>query len=383
MTRKIKVAPLMALVMATVAMAGCDSDPTGVAERFDPRDLEAAYTWVFLEQWDEAAALGYPAVELTWEVPASFGDEVFRIYARRAGGSYGLIATVTSCRSAVCTYLDTNVAGGRSYDYYVATVDERDGTEVGLSDAVAVDVPERPALTTPGAAAAVALDGAAYLEWDATGAARYIVLAQPEGEGIFLIGETDGTSYYDDRAANGVRYSYYLAAVDGAGHVSALSQSARVIPRPDFHADFVYAHADDPAASGFRFVSHEDDDPIVAGDSPDAQWRLEEVNGELRIRPLGQTVIDSGTFTTELTCGPGSDVSCVDVEVAPTAGFASTAVPATTGMTYVLRVRGSDGQQHYAKLRVQGQTQDSQGRRLVVFDWAYQLRADEPSLNVM
>src|SRR5690606_12668015 len=131
-------------------------------------------------------------------------------------------------------------------------------------------------------------------------------------DAIFLVGETDGNSYLDDRAENGVRYRYYLAAVDGFDHVSSLSQSADAFPRPDFHAEIIDADADLPTASGFRFVSSESQDPIVAGSAGNAQWRVEVSGGRLVIRPLGQTRVTAGTFTTQLTCGPGSESNCVD-----------------------------------------------------------------------
>jgi hypothetical protein len=164
-----------------------------------------------------------------------------------------------------------------------------------------------------------------------------------------------------------------------------MSSGSRAIPRPDFHADIIYSSADNLAASGFRFVNRETDDPIVPGNAGNAQWRLETVGGVLRIQPLGQTRVTSGTFTTQLTCGPGSDANCVDINTAPAdAQFNAVGAPVnvSAGNTYVLRVIGPDNRVHFGKVRVQGDTRDSQNRRLVVFDWAYQLRPDERSLNL-
>jgi hypothetical protein len=372
------------LLLGLAGLIGCNAiDRVGVGSGGDPRGLEGEYSWV-LQRWDQGAAQGYPLVQLSWEMPTRFDREVFRVYSRRAGsGSYTLIATVTACSAGVCRYGDTNVAGGRSYDYYVAMVDERDGRELGTSRSIRVDVPQRPNLAAPPAPAAVALDGAVHLRWTGTGAERYLVLAQEEGGPTYLVGETDGTSFFDDRAENGLRYRYQLAAVDASGHVSALSQAAQAIPRPDYHADVVYAAAHHLAASGFRFVTAETADPIVPGNSPSAHWRLEEVGGVLRIQPVNQTAITAGMFTTQLTCGPGSDADCVDVRVAPAAGFASGSVAVETGFTYVLRVVGADDRTHFGKIRIQGSSVDTQGRRLIVFDWAYQLRPDEPSLNLV
>lgn len=370
--------------MISFPMGGCDGlGSLGHGDRLDPSSLTGAYSWTH-QTWDQGVAVGYPAVDLAWTVPRDHHREVFRVYARSgSGGGYTLIATVTSCLESVCRYSDTNIANGWSYDYYIATVDERTDAELGTSAAIRVEVPDRPNQAAPAAPTAISLDGAAYLRWSASGAQRHLLVVQPENESIFLIGETDGTSYYDDRAENGVRYRYHLAAVDAHGHVSSLSTAAEAFPRPDFHADIVYAAGDSLPASGFRFVSSEADDPIVPGNSSTAQWRLDVVNGEFRMIPLGSTAISTYGFTTALTCGPGSDATCVDVRMVPTgASFSGAAVTVQPGFTYLLRVIGSDGRTRYGKLRVQGTSRNSVGHRLMIFDWAYQTRPDERSLNL-
>jgi hypothetical protein len=374
-----------AFMLSLGFVTGCEAiDSIGPGSGRDVRNFDGEYAWVH-QTWNGSTEQGYPVVNLSWQLPSSYSGEVFRIYSRRSsGGVLDLIATVTSCSQSVCRYTDTNVLGGQSYEYSVSTYDDRSATEVGISETIRVDVLARPNLAAPGAPTAISLDGATYLRWTATGAQRYIVLTQPEGSSLFQVGETDGASFYDGRAENGVRYRYYVAAVDPAGHVSSLSQPADAFPRPDFFADVVYAHSDNPAGSGFRFVTSETQDPIVSGTSTSAQWRLEVSGTTLRIQPLGQTLITAGTFTTQLSCGPGSDASCVDIRTAPAAAqLTTTAATVQSGFTYVLRVVGADNRTHYAKMRVQGSSVDAQGRRLIVFDWAYQLRPDEVSLSVM
>lgn len=375
-------APLLLLLMAI--SVGCDAvGGTGFDRDRDPENLEARYTWV-LQRWTDGRSIGYPMVQLTWEVPFDFDEEAFRVYGRNArAGRYQLIATVTSCIEGFCQYGDVNVLPGESYDYYVATVDEWDGNEIGSSRTVSITIPTTSNVAAPTALSAVSLDGAAYVEWSATGAQRYMVLSQAENEGVFLIGETDGTSFLDDRAVNGTRYRYYLAAVDEDGQVSGLSTAAEAFPRPDFHSEIIYAHADLPTASGFRFVTSDDADPILAGTATGAQWRVETTSTGLVIQPLGSTAITSGTFTTQLTCGPGAEASCEDIRTAPSdAQFATSPVPVESGYTYVFRVTGAENRVHYAKVRVQGTAVDTQGHRLVVFDWAYQLRPQERSLTI-
>lgn len=380
---KVKRFSVLGIVMLAGFAAACDDVGTGPGSWDDPRNLTGDYRWVF-SGYDNGQPYGYPSVELTWDMPRDANFDPFRVWARNSrGGSWELIATVTSCIDGFCRYLDVNVAQGESYDYYITTVDEWDGADIGASSDVRVDVPRDPDLDSPTGVDAVSLDGAAYLRWDATGALLYEVWAEPEGESIFLIGETDGTSYMDDRAENGVRYRYWVAAVDGDGYRSALSSSATAIPRPDYHTDVVYSFSDQTDQSGFRFVTSEDQNPIVSGTSGSAQWRLEEVGGILRLQPLGSTRITSGTFTTQLTCGPGSEADCVEVASAPGDGsFGSSPVAVAAGHTYVFSVTGDDGRRHFAKIRVQAGTVDTSGRDLIIFDWAYQLRSDEPSLQL-
>ena len=383
MNRRMRVRPGVWLLVG-IALSACDA--TGVlapVNNSDARQLNVDYAWE-LEGWDQGVARGYPVALLSWELPARYDREAFRVYARRASsGSYGLIATVTSCADGVCRYSDTNIAAGSSYDYYVATFDERNGTEVGISTAIRIDVPHPSNLAAPSAPTAVSLDRAVYLHWPRSdNVERYTLLVQLDDGSTFVIGETDGASFFDGRVDNGTRYRYHLASTDVNGHVSDLSQAATAFPRPDYHADVVYAHDDRPAESGFRFVDNETDNPIRSGTATTAQWRLESVAGTLRIQPLNGSAITVGRFTTELSCGPGSDADCEDIRVAPAAAeFGTGSAVVETGHTYILRVTGSDNQTHYAKLRVQGATTDVNGHRLIVFDWAIQLRPNEPTLN--
>jgi hypothetical protein len=48
--------------------------------------------------------------------------------------------------------------------------------------------------------------------------------------------------------------------------------------------------------------------------------------------------------------------------------------------TYVMRVRGDDGQMRYGAIRVQLLGYDGSDRALMIFDWAYQLQVGNPNL---
>lgn len=368
---------------ATLLAGGCEED--GI---FDggfggdaPGAVDAAYRWT-AEGWNLSTGRvsGRAVVEVTWELPDDWDGEAFRVYSRRTGDAgYDLVATVTSCSEGLCRYSDTNVAAGRSYDYYVTAVDQRSGRESEPSGRRTVTVPQYPSLSAPAGVAVTALDDALFVRWDGTGAERYLVFVQ-DGSDLFTVGETDGTGFLDSRARNGSAYTYRVVAVDSLGHASSLSATAQGTPRPDYHAELVYLHSDSAAVSGFRFRTSDEADPLVSGNDPAAQWRLESVNGALSLRPLGQTQLAAGTFTTALACGPGSEDDCRSVERAPSTGFSATPLPVDPGFTYVFRVVGDDGQPHHGKIRVTGPGTDPRGKRVLVFDWAYQLRANEASL---
>lgn len=386
---------LLALSLMPILFAACGDDDDdgrgpigpGPGGDLDPEIVDARATWVE-EGWQGRDPIGSPGVQLFWSLPRDWDGEVFRVYGRRSGsGDYLLIATVTSCRQRQCVYTDTNVSRGQSYDFFIVAVDERRNVELGESAAVTVQVPGVDPPAIPGGLRAIPLDGGAFLLWDGVGAAKYrVFLTGVDDEELFVeVGATDGLGYVDTRAENGSVHSYAVAGVghpDEGGYVGRLSESVTVVPRPDYHAELIYARQDSAAASGFRFRSSENDSPILAGDSGDAQWRLEATADGLVIVPLGATAVTEGVFTTDLTCGPGSEADCEYVAQAPgDAAFGDEPVLVSTGNSYVFRVTVA-GQTHYAKIRVQGDGVDGSGRRLVVFDWAFQLLPGEPSLNV-
>lgn len=372
------------------AIAGCGSDggiivgPGGTD--LQPGNFDARYEWV-LHGWQPGGLdpVGHAGVVLTWTLPADWDREPFRVYARRSVSSdYVAISTITSCADDICSYTDLNVSPGQSYDYFVATVDERTDEEFE-SEAVAVQVPSAALPQTPGSPEVTALDDALYLTWQSTGAARYRIFLERIGtsEEFVEIGETDGTSFVDERAENGVEYGYRIAAIDPIGQFSRRSAIGSGIPRPDYHTELVWSHLDDPSASGFRFQSSDDLDPIYGGLDAQAQWRLDESNGVLTIVPNSGTLVTAGYFTTALTCGPAADADCISVATAPAASeFGSGAVEVAAGNTYVFQVTGDDGSKHYGKIRVQGSSVDTSGSTVLLFDWAYQLLPNEPSLSV-
>lgn len=374
-------------------LAACEPSDRGVivgpGEPGEPRDFAVRYQWVF-EGFSGTTPTGYPSVQLTWLPPSDWDDEVFRVYGKRTGGAnYSLIATVTSCTQAGCVYTDRNVQHGQQYTYYVAAVDEAGGGETASEFAENITVPalNRPAAPTAGTP--VGLDDAVYLRWtdtnNAAAVARYMVyLTQLQGQAeLYRVGDTDGRGFLDEQAQNGSEYGYRVAAVDTLGHVSSLSAQMTAVPRPDFTGELIYAHASNATQSGFRFVSSESQDPVVAGTSASAHFRLETSAGGWRIVPLnGAQVVEFGR-TTAITCGPGADAECRAATVAPTSGYTSSAIAVMPEFSYVFRVPGAAGQVHHGVVRVQLLGSDQSGRNLMIFDWSYQTKPNDPRLNVV
>lgn len=369
-------------------LAACDNggnpvvvNPTSPGE---PRDLFASYEWV-LEGFENNQPVGHPSVELTWLPPAQWNNEVFRVYGRRSGSSaWTLVATVTSCTTAGCVYQDRNVAHGQSYDFYVAAYDGSRETSTEFSETVGVPANVRPA--APSGLRGVGLDRAAYVQWQPAAAenvARYLVyLTSLDGQThLYRVGQTDGTGFLDERAANGSEFGYRIAAVDTLGHVSNLSAQATAVPRPDFTAELLYAHADAPTASGFQFQPDDETDPIVGGASTSAHFRLETGASGYRIVPLNGVQVTEWGYTTSLVCGPGADAGCIAASVAPATGYSTAPITVSPEFSYVFRVPSAQGPRH-GVVRVTMLGQDQNGRDLMIFDWAYQTRVNEPRLQV-
>lgn len=223
---------------AVVLLAACGSDdgtgPTDDDLRA-PRGVAGEYLWQF-EGWQGTDPVGTPTVRLTWELPERWNGEAFRIYGRRTDTNRDLlIATVTSCSEQRCVYDDANIVGGRSYTYFITSIDERSGRESAASPSVRVDV---PTLTRPAAPQPTGItegDGALLLRWRDEGATvlRYQVwLVGIDGQSyLYQVGETDGTAFLDTRTSNGSRYTYRISLSDENGHYSTMSAPISGAPR--------------------------------------------------------------------------------------------------------------------------------------------------------
>jgi len=355
------------------SMAACDDDEIVIVDQQPaaPQALTASYY--------------AGAVTVEWELGSGWNGETFRVYSRRVtDASYFLIADVTSCSGGLCSYVDWNVVPEQTYEYYVSAVSTGSGLETATASSVQVFVPTPTPPPAPNGPRLIALDGAAYFRWDANARtvpdfSHYRVYQDADGTS-YLLGETDSEGFLDLLAGNGVTYAYFVTSIDADGHESEGSFAASGTPRPDFTAEFMYDHFADPAMSGFRFQPDESTLAVRDGNAAGNHFRFEtDVNGWWLVPLNGTAVYDAG-FTTTLKCGVGADAGCLDVSVAPSAGYSLADVPLSVESSYVLSVIGDDGQTHYGVIRVTHLGLDQNADAIMIFDWAYQLQPGNRNL---
>jgi len=326
------------------------------------------------------------AIRLTWELSTAWDGEFFRVWGRRIqDAEFTLVADVSSCANGFCEYTDTNISERTSYEYFVSAVDPVTGEEADSEAVVRVEVPAFRAPAIPQGLEVIALDDANYLRWsdnarDAADFLFYRVYLLDEGE-AFLLGETDSEGFVDLLATNGVTSRYAVSAVDEFEHETELSGSAGGTPRPDFTAEVVHDFFDSVEDSGFRFQEDESLLPIVSGFDAGRHFRLEvDGQGWWIVPGPDAAVFPSGVFTTALKCGVAADADCLDWTQAPTTGYGTAEIRVAPENTYMFRVIGDDGEVRYGAIRVTLVGTDQDGLDLMVFDWAYQIQPNNPSL---
>ena len=364
-----------AVVGVALLLGACDNNNT-VFIPID--DLPAPPEALSVEYFNQA-------VILHWLLASGWNGESFRVYGRRVGdATFLLIAEVTSCASGACEYTDTNIVESVSYEYFVSSVDPDTGAEAD-SEALSVSVPSYAPPAVPSAVEVVALDNTNYIRWgdnarSATDFSHYRVYLLDNGGGT-LLGETDSEGFLDELAENGITSRYVVSSVDVYGHESLNSFESTGTPRPDYHGELLFSFADDPARSGFRFAESDQLEPIVGGASPSRHLRLEtDALGWWLVPGPSSDIYPQGVFTTALKCSVAADAQCQDWTTAPTSGYASGDVFLEPELTYMLRVVGDDGQIHYGAIRVALLGTDQTSAEIMIFDWAYQVQAENPQL---
>jgi len=367
-----------ALALSVLSLTACQDDLVYVDDPGVPAAPRAL-----------AASYYAGSVTVTWELAPDWNGEPFRVYSRRVTDSeWFFIAEVTSCVQEFCTYEDINVLPGESYEYLVSAVNDG-GVETDSPNSVEVFVPQPDAPPIPDATAVIALDGSNYFAWGvasrSVGDFSHYKVYLDDGGTALLLGETDSEGFLDLLAENGATSGYFVTAVDTDGHESDGSAIAFGTPRPDFSGELIYDFFDVPGSSGFLFTEDESIVPVVDGSDPSGfDFRLEQDSGGWwMVLGDGARVYQDGFPTTALKCGVGADAGCEDVSTAPASGYVTSDMQLLTETSYVLEVVGVDGQIHYGVIRVSHLGVDQDGNDLMIFDWAYQLQANNPDLTIV
>lgn len=366
---------IVGLALTVISLAACSEDIVYVDDSGTPAAPRAL-----------AASYYAGSVTVTWELAPAWDGEAFRVYSRRVtDADWFFSAEVTSCAADFCTYEDINVVPDETYEYLVSAVNDA-GVETDSEYSVEVFVPQPIPPPIPDATEVIALDGANYITWGTSsrsaGDFSFYKVYLDDGGTSLLLGDTDSEGFVDLLAENGSTYAYFVTAVDTDGHESDGSALGEGTPRPDFSGELVYDFFDVPASSGFLFTEDESIVPVVDGtDFGSFDFRVEaDASGWWMVVGDNAAVYQDGFATTALKCGVGADAGCVDVPSAPASGYVTTDMQLLAETSYVLRVLGADGQDHYGVIRVTHLGTDQDGNDLVIFDWAYQLQAGNPDL---
>jgi len=324
-------------------------------------------------------------VTVSWELAPEWNGEAFRLYSRRTTDTgWFFIAEVTSCAGGECLYQDINVLESQTYEYYVSAVGSTGETASGT---VSVFVPPFTPPPIPDQPRVIALDNANYLTWGTISRegvpdfSFYRVYLDDAGT-EYLLGETDSEGFLDLLAANGSTYAYFVTAVDRDGHESDPRSSPRAsgTPRPDYHGEWLWAFQDQPAWSGFRFQADESSIPILDGNDPTRDFRLESDGVQWWLVPGPNAAVSTTSWiTTALKCGVAADATCTDITVAPATGYTTGAVELFPQTTYVMRTDEGGGNVNYGAIRVEFLGFD-QTAPIMIFDWAFQLQSNNPNL---
>jgi hypothetical protein len=360
--------PLLAGLLALGACTTLTADePTGALA--DPTDL----TYQLVPSGDPARPGG---IILSWQAPADQRVVSFVVYSRASTADRWSRRGETTSRSF-------HDAGIPYLQYYVASADQNGAESVG-SEIVTVD--ERSRLPAPAALTPISLDRAIQLSWPAN--AR---LAQPAlfayyrvystgydratgycaEQGWVLEGTTVSEDFLATGLANGVSRCFAVSTISQDGHESLWSPLTYDTPRFDARNVLIDASEVAIATSGFRFF-----DPatgvlglVTRGDRSDLDFRVSRrSDGSLWLVPVRSDVTVALYGAT-----PVADLTSIDV--APTAGFAASAIEAVPGYAYVFRFRLADGV-HYGAVRV-----THTGPDYLILDWAYQSDPGNPELR--
>ncbi len=320
---------------------------------------------------------------LSWDAVTDPALQEYRVYSRRQdGAAYDLLGSTIST-----TFHE---AGNPDLDYEVTAV-ATNGDESAPSVPVRVD--ERLQLQSPTTLSSTSLNQAILLYWsdnpflnDPSGFKQYRVYSASYSLDTGLCGTTwtlEGTTISPEFLAsaltNGVSRCFGVSAESVEGWESLWSPLDEDTPRPDARNVVIYPFQANASASGFRFfqdvngngqVDANELGLVMAGNDLNADFWVDRDSTGVWITPVrsGTSVALYGTTRVE-------DLTSIDV--APTTGYATSAIEALPGYGYVFQMSGGDGYARFGAIRV---TYVSQ--QYMIFDWSYQTDPGNPELQL-
>jgi hypothetical protein len=338
----------------------------------------ANFTYRIEPSGDPAAPAG---ILLSWDGIDDPSLSEYRVYSRGSTASaFGLRGATTSI-----TFHDNGVP---HLQYYVVAAD-LDGREGVPSATVTID--ERLALQRPASLTSISLDQAIHLSWSdnafLTAPSRfseYRVYSTPYDLDANLCDATwalEGTTVAPEFLAgalpNGSPRCFGVSAVSVEGYESLWSPLRQDTPRPDGRNVLIFAHAEDPAHSGFRFWADGNADGqaqaselglVVAG-GPQADFSVyrDPADSSLWFQPEF-----AGVTMRLYAATPVGDLT--EIDYAPLGGYTRDLFEAVPTYGYVFAVT-ENGTTRYGAVRA-----THVGRDYLIFDWSYQTDPGNPEL---
>ncbi|HXV87271.1 MAG TPA: hypothetical protein VD793_11250 [Gemmatimonadales bacterium] len=321
---------------------------------------------------------------LYWDEVTNDRLEAYRVYSRASqAAQFDLRATTTST-----TFHD---AGVPDLEYHV-TAQWRGGKESDPSDVVLID--ERLRLEAPAWLLGTSLNRAIHLSWsdnpflnEPEGFRQYRVYSTSYslddnecGETWSVEGTTVAPEFLAGALANGVPRCFGVSAESVEGWESLWAPVTYDTPRPDARNVLMYPYQADVSRSGFRFFLDANGDGqagplelgvVTSGDRTDIDfWIDRDVSGNLFLVPER-----AGTEVALYRTDPIEDLTSINI--APTSGYARSAIQAVPGFGYVFQMSGGDGFARFGGLRV-----THASASYVIFDWSYQTDPGNPELRI-
>jgi len=357
----------IALLLLIGAVA-CDVPPTApVVDASAPTNL----SFKLDPSGDPNAPLG---VLLTWDAPSNGRAVSYNIFGQTNAQGWLLRATTSS--------LSFHDDGVPQTQYYVVALDDR-SADMGRSATITIDLTDR--LPFPQHLTSISLNGAVQLRWDDNAyeanrsafdhyrvySSTYSATTGKCVDPWYFEGSTVSDAFLVGNLPNGVSRCFAVSAVSVDGHESDWSDAHLDTPRFEARSALVYAAETRTDSAAFVFNDQSATKLGVVGlaTRADADFIVNRhTDGTIWLTPAR-----AGSAVTLYSSSTVSDLTAIDV--APVAGYQTSAIQAIPGMGYVFRVTETDGV-HFAAVRVQYVAKD-----VAVFDWSYQIDIGNPELQ--